>query len=236
MELPSDFPSRASLFTHIEDRIDCPQHDRDKILITIHPQHRDVWFWLIPFGQGRSSVGVVAPSEFFDHYPADKLSRLQQIIAEVDELQSLLSHAQFDTPVQSIEGYACNVKSLWGNNYALLGNAGEFLDPVFSSGVTIAMKSASLITPLVDRQLAGKTVNWESEYAQPLRQGVDTFRAYVNAWYDGRFQDIIFTEQQSDTIREMISSILAGYAWDQNNPFVAEPEKRLNTLFELCRI
>ncbi len=47
-------------------------------------------------------------------------------------------------PVRTITGYSANVSSLWGEGYALLGNAGEFLDPVFSSGVTIAFKSAQL--------------------------------------------------------------------------------------------
>lgn len=66
----------------------------------------------------------------------------------------------------------------------LLGNAGEFLDPVFSSGVTIAFKSASLAATLVSRQLKGESVDWDVEYTRRLKLGVDTFRAYVNVWYE----------------------------------------------------
>jgi len=47
------------------------------------------------------------------------------------------------------------------------GNAGKFLDPVFSSGVTIALKSASLAVPLVKAQLAGETVDWKARFADP---------------------------------------------------------------------
>ncbi|RYY73815.1 MAG: NAD(P)/FAD-dependent oxidoreductase [Gammaproteobacteria bacterium] len=236
LELPSNFPARTSVFTHIQDNITADWHDRSKILVTVHPQYSDVWFWLIPFAGGRCSLGVVGESHYFEG-KTDLQACLQSFVMETSDLGQLLNKAVFDTPVQKLSGYACNVKSLWGQNFALLGNAGEFLDPVFSSGVTIAMKSASLAAPLVDRQLRGGTVDWQNEYAVPLKRGVDTFRNYVSAWYDGRFQDVVFFRQDkaSPKISGMISSILAGYAWDENNPFVAEPARRLNALADLCR-
>lgn len=236
LELPSNFPARTSVFTHIQDNITADWHDRNKILVTVHPKHSDVWFWLIPFAGGRCSLGVVGESHYFES-KTDLQECLQGFVNETSDLGELLRNAVFDTPVQKLSGYACNVKSLWGEHFALLGNAGEFLDPVFSSGVTIAMKSASLAAPLVDRQLRGETVDWQNEYALPLKRGVDTFRNYVSAWYDGRFQDVVFFRQEkaSPKISGMISSILAGYAWDENNPFVAEPARRLNALAELCR-
>lgn len=236
MELPSDFPVRTSVFTHIQDNITSPSYDRAKILIIVHPKHKDIWFWLIPFANGRCSLGVVGESHYFDQFQ-DLQAGLQTLVGQTTDLSQLLKNAVFDTPVQKITGYACNVKALWGQNFALLGNAGEFLDPVFSSGVTIAMKSASLIAPLVSRHLNGQTVDWEQDYAAPLKLGVNTFRQYVDAWYDGRFQDVVFFKQEhaSANVSAMISSILAGYAWDTNNPFVAEPKRRLNALAEICR-
>ena len=55
----------------------------------------------------------------------------------------------------------------------------------------------------------------------------DTFRTYVEAWYEGKFQDVVFSAHQQTHIREMLSSILAGYAWDTRNPFVQNSKKRL---------
>ncbi len=63
--------------------------------------------------------------------------------------------------------------------------------------------------------------------------GVDTFRAYVEGWYDGRFQNVVFFENAHPEIKKKISSILAGYAWDISNPYVANPQKRLSTLVEI---
>ena len=234
LESPSGFPVRKALFGHIEDRIKNSQFDRNKIRVTVHPDYKDVWFWLIPFSNGRSSIGVVAEESF---YPSgDNHGEIfKGIIHQVDSLKTLLDNAVFDTEINAITGYSANVKSLYGKGFALLGNAGEFLDPVFSSGVTIAMKSASLAASILGRQFKGESVDWADEYAKPLQRGVNTFRVFVDAWYDGRFQDVIFHKKQQPEVKAMISSILAGYAWDENNPYVKNARPRLDTLVELCR-
>ncbi|MGC8115590.1 NAD(P)/FAD-dependent oxidoreductase [Metapseudomonas otitidis] len=234
LEAPSSFPVRQAVFTHIEDRIDDPAFDREKILITIHPEYRDVWFWLIPFSNGRCSLGVVGESSHYANRPEDLDACLKAFVAETPNLRRLLTNAVWDTPARALGGYSANVKTLHGPGFALLGNAAEFLDPVFSSGVTIAMRSSSMAANLLDRQLNGEPVDWESDFATPLKKGVDTFRAYVEGWYEGTFQDVIFYAGGSPEIRGMICSILAGYAWDTRNPFVAEPKRRLRMISELC--
>ncbi|OEC38213.1 FAD-dependent oxidoreductase [Pseudomonas sp. 1D4] len=234
LEAPSSFPVRQAVFTHIEDRIDDPAFDREKILITIHPEFRDVWFWLIPFSNGRCSLGVVGESSHYANRPKDLDACLKAFVAETPNLRRLLANAVWDTPARALGGYSANVKTLHGPGFALLGNAAEFLDPVFSSGVTIAMRSSSMAANLLDRQLNGEPVDWERDFATPLKKGVDAFRAYVEGWYEGSFQDVIFYAGGSPEIRGMICSILAGYAWDTRNPFVAEPKRRLRMISELC--
>jgi len=234
LETPSNFPVRSAIFTHIEDRITHSEFDRNKIRVIVHPQRPDVWFWLIPFAAGRCSLGVVTEPALLEHYQGTDTQRLQALVGEDRTLANLLENACWDTPARRIIGYSANVKSLSGPGYALLGNAGEFLDPIFSSGVTIAFKSASLAAAVLQRRFAGETVDWSSEYAEPLKIGVDTFRAFVESWYRGGFQRIVFHHNQPVEIRRMISAILAGYAWDESNPYVREPRRRLAALEELC--
>ena len=234
MEIPSNLEVRTSIFTHIQDNIKDSRFDRKKILITVHPNIPGVWFWLIPFSDGRSSVGVVAKAEVLDKIAGDNLAQLQTLISQSGMLASILEHAQFDTPVGELQGYSSNVSKLWGDGYALLGNAGEFLDPVFSSGVTIAVKSADLAVEAVHKHLNGEDIDWENEFSQPLKEGVDTFRVFVEAWYSGRLQDVIFATNKDALIKRMVSSILAGYAWDKKNPLVKDT-RRLATLVELCK-
>lgn len=237
LEYPSNFPVRGALFTHLSDHIplSSPAFDRQKIRISVHPEHQDVWYWTIPFANGRCSQGVVARADFLAQCEGDATQRLRTLVAQEPGLAKLFGNAVWDTPANSIIGYSANVKSLHGNGYALLGNAGEFLDPVFSSGVTIALRSAQLASRCLDRQLQGLPVNWQTDYATPLKQGVDTFRVFVEGWYSGEFQDVIFHPDPSPEVKRMVSAILAGYAWDTANPYVAQPKRRLNTLAQLCR-
>lgn len=235
LESPSGFPVRQALFGHIEDRINDAQFDRNKIRVTVHQEQNDVWYWLIPFSNGRSSVGVVAQPEFYEAWGDNYDSALQSVINHEPGLSRLLKNAVFDEKINTIVGYSANVKSLYGKGYALLGNAGEFLDPVFSSGVTIAMKSATLAADILDRKFKDEAIDWNNDYAVPLQRGVDTFRVYVDAWYDGRFQDVIFHQNPNSEIKAMISSILAGYAWDEKNPYVKNARARFDTLVKLCR-
>ncbi|MCW5236119.1 NAD(P)/FAD-dependent oxidoreductase [Verminephrobacter eiseniae] len=237
LEYPSTFPRRSAIFTHVQDNIPVGAHfDRQKILITVHPQHCDVWYWTIPFSDGRCSQGVVARTEFLAQYQGSDMDRLQALVGQAPGLLSLLARSVWDTQARCITGYSANVTSLWGKGFALLGNAGEFLDPVFSSGVTIAFKSASLAAVCLQRQAEGAPVDWESDYARPLQAGVDTFRVFVQSWYAGGFQKVIFHEKSNPEVRRMISSILAGYAWDMNNPYVAESRRRLAVLEGLCSV
>ena len=136
--------------------------------------------------------------------------------------------------MQDITGYSTDIKTLSGDGYAILGNAGEFLDPVFSSGVTIAWKSAALAVPAVSRALSAQSVDWELDYEAPLRDGVRTFRDFVERWYSGDLVNIFFYPDKTEDVTRMMCSILAGYAWDKSNPFTKNTKRRLEVLKDLC--
>ncbi|MDR5735782.1 NAD(P)/FAD-dependent oxidoreductase [Caballeronia sp. LZ025] len=234
LEAPTRLPTRAAIFTHVRDGIPVEAHDRSKITVAVHPEHRDVWYWMIPLANGRSSVGCVAEAAFLDVDEAEREQKLRSLIRSEPTLNRLIGNAPFLMPVRHIGGYSANVEKLHGAGYALLGNAGEFLDPVFSSGVTIALRSAHLAVQALKRQLNGDVIDWHTEYDAPLRKGIDTFRAFVERWYSGKLPDIIFAPDQTPVIRRMVSSVLAGYAWDETNPYVADAARRLDTLHEAC--
>ncbi|WP_176016058.1 NAD(P)/FAD-dependent oxidoreductase [Burkholderia sp. BCC0398] len=234
LDAPTGLPTRAALFSHVEDSLPAGSTDRDKICIAVHPERRDVWFWMIPLTNGRSSVGCVADAGFLDVPDARQESLLRELLQSEPTLSRLVGSKPFVMPVRRISGYASNVETLHGPGYALLGNAGEFLDPIFSSGVTIAMRSAQLAVAALERQLRGESVDWARDYDIALRKGIDTFRAFVERWYSGALQDIVFHEDKASDVKRMVCSILAGYAWDQTNPFVREPARGLDILAQLC--
>jgi len=236
LDRPADFPVRASLFMHVEDHIVDADFDRNKIRVAVHPEHEDIWYWLIPFSGGRASIGVVAEDKVLQAYAGDVTQRFHALIAEEPGMRRMLRNAKPLWPeAREIRGYATAVSSLHGKNFALLGNAGKFLDPVFSSGVTIALKSAALAVPLAHRQLQGETVDWDAEFSEPLMLGVDTFKGYVETWYEGALQTIMFSDKRPPRVYELLCSVLAGYAWDTENPYVGKSGRRLRALAQTLR-
>ncbi|TGQ93992.1 FAD-dependent oxidoreductase, partial [Mesorhizobium sp. M4B.F.Ca.ET.203.01.1.1] len=94
LESPSNFPVRGAIFCHVRDNIPAEaDFDRNKILITTHPEYVDVWYWTIPFSNGCCSLGVVAEPSFFERYDGDDLQKLQAIVGEDPNLTRLLANA-----------------------------------------------------------------------------------------------------------------------------------------------
>ncbi len=228
LEMPSNFPVRHSLFAHVTGDQRPTGRDEGKIWACIHP--RGAWLWIIPFSNGKTSVGIVADPEFFEQYPGDAETQFRAIINDEPNAAERLKNMQLVFPPQRINGFSCGVKRLFGPRYALAGNATEFLDPIFSSGVTLAMESGLRAAQVAARELRGETVDWQKEYADYVMQGVNTFRSYVTAWYDGRFPQILFSAQRNPDMMPKICSVLAGYVWDKSNPFVAQAERALQAL------
>lgn len=233
LEEKSTLSSKKAYFTHIKDNISEPLYDRNKILITTHPKNKEIWYWLIPFSDGTCSIGVVAEDRYLNIGLNDK-ETLKKHVYDAPMLKRLLKNAQWLKDARTIEGYSKNVSKLYGDKFILLGNAGEFLDPVFSSGITIAFKSASLAAKCINKKLKNKSVDFQKEYADELMLGVNCFRTYVEGWYSGIFQDVIYSKNQNYDIKRKISSVLAGYAWDMNNPFVVRSNEALKAVYEYC--
>lgn len=232
---PSDFPPRAAVFTHIRHHIDDPAFDPHKVRIGIHPEHGEVSSWLIPFPDGVASVGVVAADKFLKLEESDPDTCLWRMINEESELGRMLGNAEFLWPARVIKGYASDVTQTYGDRYALVGSAAGFLDPVFSSGVTLGMASAKYAVDAMARELAGETVDWEQDFAQPMALGVGTCRDVVETWYEGDLQEILLNDKSPDRIYSMLCGVLGGYVWDRNNPYVGNPARRFRTLAQVIR-
>jgi flavin-dependent dehydrogenase len=233
LEMPSKFPPREALLAHVTGDRRPAGREEGKIWACIHPG--GAWIWIIPFSNGKTSVGVVGSPEFFARFAGEPEEKLRAILSSDPSAGPRLAKMKIVFGPQKISGYACAVKKLFGPRFALVGNATEFLDPIFSSGVTLALASANRAAKVLTRQLHGENVNWQTDYADHVMQGINTFRAYVSAWYDGTLHDIFFAAQSNSDIMRQICSVLAGYVWDKSNPYVAQPERALPLLSKIVR-
>ena len=123
-----------------------------------------------------------------------------------------------------------------GPRHVLTGNCAGFLDPVFSSGVAFATESGLLAAKLLDRQLRGETIDWAARYEAPIKQGAAVFRTYVETWYSGELQEIFFASDLELSHKQKIVSVLAGYVWDQTNPYVTKHARAVPALAHAIRL
>ena len=231
MEKPSDLPSRKTLFTHIRDVRRHDYTEPNRILIVDHAP--GVWAWCIPFSDGITSCGFVTEPSFFDQFSGTPEEQLRAIIATNPNIAERFEDCEFLFEPRTLQSWSATCDKFYGEGFVLTGNVTEFLDPVFSSGVTLAVTSSRMAADLVVRHLNGETVDWQKDYMDVMMMGVNTFRTYVMAWYDGRLQQIFFNDYRPHDVVQKVCSVLAGYVWDENNPYVKDSENQVNRLVRM---
>lgn len=232
----SDFQLRSACFAHLDDDPGDAEYGKEYILIHINSREPDVWYWGIPFADNRTSFGLVAKQSFFSSLPEEPTDRLHAAIDSDPLIKQRFGQTEMVCEPGYMSGFAHSVNQMVGDQYAILGHSGEFLDPIFSSGVTVALKSAILASDALIKQFSGSDVDWQQEYSDELMRGVNTFKTYVKAWYDGSFQTVLFSDEKDAHWSSMVCSILAGYVWDRDNSLAVQHERGLQALTELCGI
>ncbi|MBS1947466.1 MAG: tryptophan 7-halogenase [Bacteroidetes bacterium] len=234
MDKPSSLPPRKALFAHTIDKKRALSDEPDRITIVEHK--KAVWVWVIPFSNGNTSLGFVADPEFFDHYKGNMNEQFRGMIADEPYLKERFREVELVFDTKLLQSWSTTTTKFYGDGFVLTGNVTEFLDPVFSSGVTLAAASSQLAAHLVIRKLKGEHIDWEKEYTEKMMEGVEVFRSYIEAWYDGTLGTIFFADNQDPQIKSMICSVLAGYVWDSNNPYVKNHKTALYKLASMIEL
>ncbi len=234
LEIPVNTPPRGAIFTHIKD-VNRTENAGRNIFVHIF-RNNTAWIWSIPFSDGTTSVGIVSDVDFIEECKADNNKEFLRLLAEFPGLEGRFANPDIQFDPRTVMNYAVSVKQLYGEGYVLSGNATEFLDPTFSSGVMFAISSGYKSAALVARQLNGEEIDWEKDYSDHMKQGINVFRSYVNAWYDGRLPTIFFSKNRNEDFMKQICSVLAGYVWDETNPFVKKHATILTTLTHIIKM
>jgi flavin-dependent dehydrogenase len=234
LDKPSNLAPRKTLFTHVVDTKRSMDDEPNRITIIVHK--KGIWIWVIPFSNGNTSVGFVGDPEFFKQQEGSNEEQLRALIASEPYLQGRMQGVEMVFEPKILESWSTTSSTFYGDGFVLTGNVTEFLDPVFSSGVTLATVSSQIAAQLVIRKLKGENIDWDKEYTEPMMQGVNTFRSYVTAWYEGTLDTIFFADKPNLEIKNMVCSVLAGYVWDLDNPYVKNHDTALVKLARLINI
>src|SRR5262245_52945955 len=177
------------------------------------------WFWMIPISDELMSVGAVLPREAFQAQPkiapGDLLERL---ISDTPAVATLMRQAERRWPVRVERDFSYGSRQYAGDRWITVGDAGSFLDPVFSSGVAIAMESALEGARAVERGLARGDLSARAfaTFDRRQRGRYRAFRRFVVSFYSVAFRDLFFSDDPPQHMFRAIITVLAGYwrpAW-----------------------
>jgi flavin-dependent dehydrogenase len=202
---------RAALFAHYEG-IRWPAESRPGDILL--PIDRGVWYWIIPFSDGVCSVGgVFDPDEVRFAEGASMEAKYDELIGRSPRVMGLLEGARRISKVHGISDYSAKSSRLGGDGWVLVGDAATFLDPVFSTGVFLAMSSGERAAETIHRALArrGRVDAGDFRaYARQTNRIVARFRRFVYNFYDPVFFDAFCTPDPPEVIRAAVTTTLAG--------------------------
>jgi FADH2-dependent halogenase len=176
------------------------------------------WFWLIPIEDDLTSVGVVLPRAVFDRLPrASHEEMLARAVAETPAVASLLARAEREWPVRVERDFTYRATAYAGDRWLLVGDAGSFLDPVFSTGVAIALESGLEAAAAAGAACASGDFRRGcfAAFERRQRRRFAAFRRFVKAFYSEPFRDLFFQPGTSRRIFAAVVTLLAGH-WAPN--------------------
>ncbi len=170
------------------------------------------WFWMIPISGELMSVGAVLPRDVFKPMSrTDPEVLLSQLVADTPAVSALMMHAERRWPVRVERDFSYAARVYAGDRWIVVGDAGSFLDPVFSTGVAIAMESALEGAQAIDRGLSRRDLSARmfSTFNRRQRTRYRSFRRFVHGFYTVPFRDLFFSP---DPPRRMFRAVITAFA------------------------
>lgn len=235
LDKPSQLNPHSAIFSHVVD-VNRPE-GVEGTQISFDVLDTEVWLWVIPFSNGNTSLGIVANTDFIEEIKENGSTAraLEKAINLSDFYIQRFAGTEFLFEPVHLKNYSAAVTNMFGEGFALTGNSSEFLDPVFSSGVCFATESGILAAKLAYREIHGEKVDWQVEFADYMQRGIDVFTTYVKEWYTGNLQTLFFHQPENLDVKRKICSVLAGYVWNEENPFVKKHDRVIKSMAYLLQ-
>jgi len=205
----------------IRDQGTARDQRKDNTLILYRQKYH--WAWFIPIDDEVVSVGVVAPSAYFQGKGESKRDYLVRELHELHpELKRRLPAIELVEDVHVIPNYSYQARNFCGKGFISIGDAHRFIDPIFSFGISVAVREAQFAAPVVRGYLEGKdrdSTNPFAAYQLFCEKGIDVIEDMVDTFWEHPFA---FSVCVHDRYRDLLTDVFAGRVYEhENQPSVA---------------
>ncbi len=171
------------------------------------------WFWMIPLPDGPMSVGLVGSPALFKGRQKQSLDELfWSVVRSSPSVAARMAEAKALMPLQGTGNYSYTARTSWGDRFLMIGDAFAFIDPIFSSGVMIAMASAELAADVVDLNLADARRGRRAlrAFESRVRRATAQFEWLIYRINDPVFRFMLMHPSNRFRMRDGLISLLAG--------------------------
>ena len=203
---------KAAVFAHY-DGVQRPpgREGGDIVLIFL----RDGWFWLIPLPDERTSVGLVTDGKVLQSSGLKPTQVLETAIERCPAARAHLEGATRVSDVHAASDYSYRCRRLVGDGFVLVGDAGAFIDPVFSTGVWLGMSSAEAAADRLAAALerghgASLAPSVFAGYERDVRRHFRTYLRFVTRFYEPGFLDLFLRPSARLQMKQAVTTLMAG--------------------------
>jgi flavin-dependent dehydrogenase len=223
---------KVALFAHHRGAARAAGIDQGNIRLYVFP---DGWFWWIPLAGDLTSVGCVLHARTVRGRERALERLYADMIARVPEVRDGLGTAVRVTPVHRAANFAYTSQPVAGDRFVCVGDAVTFIDPIFSAGVYIAMQSAELAAPAVERALRTGRFRRRQfrDYERRLGYGIRPFFRFIERYYEPAFLEVFLQPRNAFGVIEAVTGVLAGAAFHR---MPARTRLSLGVFFTVARI
>jgi flavin-dependent dehydrogenase len=204
-----DHLHKLSIFAHY-DGVWRPQGIDGTLTVLIRGIDR--WFWIIPLTATRTSIGVVLDSETFKESKLNAEDFLERALAEQPIIAKRMTNARRVSHVYMEADFSYRSASLHGDRWLLAGDAAGFIDPIFSSGVFLAVFSgeqcADILNEVLDYPSRAKRLF--PRYERAVNRAMDVYLRFVNAWYTKEFIEVFLAPRDFLSVPPAVNAVLGG--------------------------
>jgi flavin-dependent dehydrogenase len=206
-----DHLQKFSVFAHYENIGRLPGRDATLIRMV---RGLDRWFWMIPLTETRTSIGVVMDTTTFRATKLPPEIALEKFVTEQPLMAERMKNAIRVSPVYSTGDFSYRNIRLFGDRWLLAGDAAGFIDPVFSSGVFLAIMSAEKAADTLEQVLTNESDRRRlfKKYSRTVNRIMDIYLTFVNAWYQRskEFLEVFLNPTETMQIAAAVNAVLAG--------------------------
>jgi flavin-dependent dehydrogenase len=204
-----DHLQKLSIFAHYEGVWRAKGIDGT---LTVLLRAADRWFWLIPLTDERTSVGVVLDGETFRKSKLGAEDFLEQALAGQPTIAKRMADSRRVSKVYVEADFSYRSARLYGDRWLLAGDAAGFIDPIFSSGVFLAVfsgeKCADVLIEVLDHPRKAKRLF--AQYERSVNRAMDVYLRFVNAWYTKEFIEVFLAPRNVLGLAPAVNAVLGG--------------------------